>query len=562
MTSRAARPIATTTRTRRRARTLLAAAGTLNLLSAMTPPIAARLAFLDPILPLNARESAAATAALSGILLLVLASGLRRGARRAWTASLVVLAATVLANVTKGLDLEEATASMLLAAYLAVHHDAFRSSTDPAITRRATRAFARTCLGIAALAAAIVAVTASRHRPLHLRAIASTMRAAMFGQHPLGSPAAQTALVLVALIAAVGAAAGLWALLRPAHMTPTTSEERARARVIVDRYSSGTLDYFALRDDKHHWIHGNTVVAYRVFNGVCLVSPDPIGPMTERREAWRAFQRHADSHGWSTAVLGAAPEWLPTYRDGGLHAFYLGDEAIVDLTTFRLDGGRFKGLRQAVNRVARHGYTLDLTDPTTLDPATQEQLHDLATESRRGAKERGFSMTLGRLFDPADHGLLIAIVRDQTSRPVAFCQFVPAPAIGGYSLDLMRRSRGDHPNGLLDFLLVGTIGALAERGATRLSLNFAAMRAVLAADDSRPSRRAVRTLIGRLTHSLQVESLWRFNAKYDPDWSPRYLLYDAHDRLAPVGLAALRAEQPINDLCVVGRILAHTTPTP
>ena len=59
-----------------------------------------------------------------------------------------------------------------------------------------------------------------------------------------------------------------------------------RARDIVRRHGTGTLDYFALRDDKQWFFHRDSLVAYAVFGGVCLVSPDPIGPFSERAHVW------------------------------------------------------------------------------------------------------------------------------------------------------------------------------------------------------------------------------------------------------------------------------------
>jgi len=174
-------------------------------------------------------------------------------------------------------------------------------------------------------------------------------------------------------------------------------------------------------------------------------------------------------------------------------------------------------------------------------------------------------MTLGRLLDADDRDLLLAIARDRNGDPVAFCQFVPAPAIGGYSLDLMRRSTGDHPNGLLDFLLVTTIATLSERGCQRLSLNFATLQTVVADTTSTTWRRRWgRVLLRRFSRSFQIESLWRFNAKYDPTWSPRYVIVDAADQFAKVGLASARAEQVLSDVPVLGALLArrhHDTPT-
>ena len=142
-------------------------------------------------------------------------------------------------------------------------------------------------------------------------------------------------------------------------------------------------------------------------------------------------------------------------------------------------------------------------------------------KSRRGEQERGFSMMLGRLFDRRDTGLLLTLVEGPDGAPVAMCQFVPSPAIGGYSLDLMRRDPGEHPNGLLDFALCSTIDHLKEMGMKGLSLNFAALRSVLEGDNGDGvTQRVERWALRRLSGVLQIETLWRFNAKYEPRWLP------------------------------------------
>ena len=180
-----------------------------------------------------------------------------------------------------------------------------------------------------------------------------------------------------------------------------------------------------------------------------------------------------------------------------------------------------KGLRQAVNRVARYGYTVRFFDPAHLEPDDAARMAELMAKSRRGEQERGFSMMLGRLFDPRDTGLLLTLVEGPDGAPVAMCQFVPSPAIGGYSLDLMRRDPGDHPNGLLDFALCSTITHLKEMGMKGLSLNFAAMRSILEGESGDGvTQRVERWALRRLSGVLQIETLWRFNAKYEPQLAP------------------------------------------
>ena len=217
-----------------------------------------------------------------------------------------------------------------------------------------------------------------------------------------------------------------------------------------------------------------------------------------------------------------------------------------------------KGLRQAVNRVARYGYTARFLDPARLDPHDAARVAELMTKSRRGEQERGFSMMLGRLFDPRDTGLLLTLVEGPDGSPVAMCQFVPSPAIGGYSLDLMRRDPGDHPNGLLDFALCSTIAHLKEMGMKGLSLNFAAMRSILEGETGDGmTQRVERWALRRLSGVLQIETLWRFNAKYEPRWLPRYIVFDSAEQFVPVAVQIMRAES-LTEVPVIGRLLTTT----
>jgi lysylphosphatidylglycerol synthetase-like protein (DUF2156 family) len=353
-----------------------------------------------------------------------------------------------------------------------------------------------------------------------------------------------------------------WLLVRPVLRLAASQAELSveEARGIVARYGSDTLSYFSLRDDKRHVRVGEMLISYATRNGVCLVSPDPIGPPDERAAAWQAFRDHVTRQGWSLAVLGASEGWLPIYRASGMADRYIGDEAIVDLDAFSLDGGAMKGLRQAVNRVARHGYTIGFFDPAALDADLAVKLRRLMAESRRGQVERGFSMTLSRVFDRRDTGLLLGVCFAPDGEPAAFCHYVPAPDIGGYSLDLMRRSEADHPNGLTDFVVVRTIEHLRAAGHHGLSLNFATMRAVLAGEmGDTMGRRVEKRVMHHLSASMQIESLWKYNAKFGPQWRRRYLAYDSPEHLVAVGLAVASAEQ-FWELPVIGRFLPAPVP--
>jgi lysyl-tRNA synthetase class 2 len=107
-----------------------------------------------------------------------------------------------------------------------------------------------------------------------------------------------------------------------------------RAREIVRRHGRGTLDYFALRDDKQFFFFRDSLVAYAVYGGVALVSPDPIGPEAERTEAFSAFRAFAEGRGLDDRRHGRERGVAADLQAAGLHYLYMGDEAVVDCLTF------------------------------------------------------------------------------------------------------------------------------------------------------------------------------------------------------------------------------------
>jgi lysyl-tRNA synthetase class 2 len=218
-----------------------------------------------------------------------------------------------------------------------------------------------------------------------------------------------------------------------------------------------------------------------------------------------------------------------------------------------------KQLRSACSRVQRAGYSVRFHDPATVPPELAARLQEVLTQSRRGQMERGFSMTLSRTLDPADTGMLLSVAYRADGRPAAFCQWVPAAGISGWSLDLMRRAADENlPNGLIEFLIIETIQHVKRSGQWGLSLNFAVMRAVLAGEQGDGVITEVQArVLNRLSASMQIASLWHFNQKFGPLWRPRYI---AVGRLtsAPIQTLAIADAEGVTEMPLIGRFLGRS----
>jgi lysyl-tRNA synthetase class 2 len=339
----------------------------------------------------------------------------------------------------------------------------------------------------------------------------------------------------------------LLSLLAPARKTAALSTDAEQAlRAMLEKFGGrDSLGYFALRGDKTAIFSasGKAAVVYRVVGGVTLASGDPLGDPEAWPAAIEAWLDEADRYAWTPGVIAASEEGAIAYQRAGLDSLELGDEAVLHLDEFSLAGRSMRGVRQAVNRVARAGYTLDVRRQRDLPPADLEEARATAEALRGEDVERGFSMALGRLGDPGDPELVVARARDGEGRLVAVLTFVPW-GVEGLSLDLMRRSR-DSENGTVEFVVVGVAGQAAGLGVRRISLNFAVFRSVFergARVGAGPVLRLWHRVLLVASRWWQIESLYRANAKYQPEWVPRFVCFRRAAELARVGMAALEAE--------------------
>jgi lysyl-tRNA synthetase class 2 len=234
----------------------------------------------------------------------------------------------------------------------------------------------------------------------------------------------------------------------------------------------------------------------------------------------------------------AAEVWC---REGDLTALELGDEAIVEVADFSLKGRSMRNVRQMVNRVERSGYVAEVHRAGDVCEKIAE-LTRQAGSWRGSPTERGFSMALGRIGAPGDEKCVIATATENGVLR-GILHFVPWGP-DGLSLDLMRRDRSAQP-GVNDFLIVETIKAAESLGIKRISLNFAVFRSALERGErigAGPVLRLWRGILLFASRWFQIESLYKFNAKFAPVWVPRFFVFPGASDAPRVGLAALEAE--------------------
>ena len=491
-----------------------AAVGVVGIVSALTPEMADRIDIVQGVLPPGWPEAARVLTVAFGIGLIWLSRSLAKGRRRAWQLAVVVVVASAVAHLAKGLDFEEATISLLLLAALVRWRGRFEVPGDPASVRP--------LLGLGAALVGIAAVAGG-----------AELRGVDF------SPRTGDALLGLAVVFAFLA---LYFWLRPFGLAVAqTVGERRMARALVDAYGSDSLSFFALRRDKSYLFSPSrrAFLAYRVVAGTALVSGDPVGDEAEIEDLLSELRRIVRANGWRLAVVGASDAHLERYRALGLRPVSIGEEAVLRPREFTLEGRAIRKVRQSVSRLGKAGYSFRIVAADEVPPPLEAELDDVSASWRGGEAERGFSMAMDDLHIP---GTVLALAEDADGRVGGFLHLAPAPAGGGWSLSAMRR-RPDAPNGLTEFLVVETLAWARDTEASELSLNFCALTDFLSPERATtPTRRAVRRGILLADNLFQLERLYAFNRKFFPEWRRRYICVERLTDLPAVGLAYLHAE--------------------
>ncbi|MBP2366095.1 lysyl-tRNA synthetase class 2 [Pseudonocardia parietis] len=522
-------------------------------------------------LPSGVGLAALVVTTVAGAGLLLLATGLRRRKQRAWWVATGTTSFLVVVNLLHVLDQRHGLAPTVLVAALLVallstrRH--FVAEQDPGGPGRAVRTVVQ--FGLSGFLVVWVLLALNPRRLAGDPSVAAQAAHAGASLAGVTGPVSFTADAawLDDLTAAVGLTFGVVAVLTAGYHLLRSPEPRPslephdeqRLRELLTHCDGDSLGYFALRRDKAAVFAagGRSAVSYRVLAGVALAAGDPIGDIGAWPGAIEAFLGECTRYGWSPAVLGCSERGATAWAKAGLDALELGDEAFLETATFTLDGRPMRGVRQTVNRMRRTGHTVVVRRLGDHDDEDRARIAERARRWRGGEHERGFSMASSRIADPADpDAVLVTAFRD--GAPSGMLQLVPWGP-DGLSLDLMVRDP-DADNGVNELMIVELMAAARNLGVARVSLNFAVFRSALERGErigAGPVARAWARLLRLASRWWQIDSLYRFNAKFRPAWYPRYVLFPAVRDLPRILFVALEAEgfagRPSSVLRLLGR---------
>ena len=521
--------------------------GILNLLSAVTPGLPERIAILREIYPFEVRAGSHIFAAVSGFVLLTLASRLLRRKKVAWLLTVILLIISIASNLLKGLDVEETIPAGLLLVLLLLLRKNFTAESDRPSIAQGVRVLIGALLFTLAYGTSGFFLMERQYKTQFDLWQALKQTLAIFFTSDNGGIEATTRFgsFFITSIYVVGASTiiyAVWMLLRPVLLNiGGTDEERERASKIIWQYGNSSLAHFCLLPDKSYYFSpsGKTVIAYVPKGRGAIALGDPIGAPEDLKDAIIGYQEYCDRNDWHPAFYQTQPDNLGLYKSLGFKVVKIGEEAIVDLHTFTTQGKAGRNLRNSLNRFVKQGYRIKFYQP----PIADELLDRLKVISDQWLNEMQGSekqFSLGWF----DYGYLrncvIATVESEAGEIIAFTNIIPEYQLNEITLDLMRKLN-DTEHGVMEFLFVSLFQHYQKLNYDSFNLGLSALSG-LKEDKSNRLEAGLDYLYEHLNRFYNFQGLHGFKDKFNPRWESRYLIYPSLAALPDVVVALVRAD--------------------
>ena len=495
-------------------------AGAVLLFSGATPGMGNRLTLLHNFVPLSVLELSHLLGSVVGVGLLIIAHGLYRRLHTAWWITIWLLCAGILLSLLKGFDYEEATILAVVVIMLTSARSRFRRRAS-LVEQHYSSAWIVAFFLVLLLAAWLV-LFAYRHLPYANE---------LWWQFAFEASAPRS-LRASLLAVMIGAAYGLWRVLRPAppRFSAPTAVDLERVAELIEKGEDTTANLALLGDKNLLFNKDRTAcIMFQTSGNSWVAMGDPIGPPELGEELAWEFLEDCDGMAVSPVFYQVTPERLPLYVDLGLTLSKLGEEARVPLEAFSLEGAARADLRQAHRRACRDGATFEMIGRGAVAAILPElrRVSDAWLAAKNAAEKR---FSLGFFEERYISHFDVGVVRHQGA-VVAFANLWRGGSTE-LSVDLMRYN-DEAPKGIVDYMLIECMLWGRAQGFHWFNLGMAPLSG-LEEHALAPTWHKLGRIVQRYGETFyNFEGLRKFKEKFNPVWRPRYLA--APDGLAMAG---------------------------
>lgn len=525
------------------------ALGIVNIISVITPPIHNRTRLLREYLPLTTIHASHLLVLLIGITLLGTSAFLFRGLRNAWIIALTLSVFSLIGHLTKALDYEEAIFAGLTVIVLLTTASQYRV--------RSSNKWMQAGLKTALISFAAVALfgfisfyfTNVRHFGVDFtwqQSLVHTINGLLLADDPALHPLTRFAHELIWLLRALGFltwAFLLFTLIKPHIRKHAVSENyRERALFLLNEFGNSAVDYFKTYKDKLFFFSDlhEAFIAYRISGGFAIVLEEPVCADEYKVEVLQEFDRQCRKMGLKPAFYRVDESSVLWFNQLKKRKLMIGQEAILNVNGFSLQGRDKKSLRNGLNGLEKKGYTVaTCTAPHTT--TFLSELRKVSDEWLKSFRKEELIFAQGMFDEKELMQQDVIVVKDDTGAIKAFLNIIPDYAEDECTYDLIRKTN-DAPPAAMDALIIQLIDYAREHKQSYLNLGMVPMSGI--AQPGNTAEHIIKLAAEKIKRFQHYKGLREFKEKYATLWENKYLVYDNDFDLLQLPLAINNVMRP------------------
>jgi len=528
----------------------LLALGIINIISALTPAITERLDLLKEFLPAQAIHASNYLVLTAGLLLLVTAAFLLKGLRAAWWFAVFLSLVSLVGHMTKAIDFEEAIIAFLSIVILIGTRKEYYIKTNPRMRNVGLQTSVLTA--VATLIYGIVGFYFLDKKHFNIdfniwQSIGYTIQHYFLISSDTLVPSSAFASKFLLSINISGAFSILFLIYTFVRTyvphENISDDERELAGKLLKEHGNSALDHFKTSDDKMIFFSESkkAFAAYRISGNFAVVLENPVAEnVAEMKACIAEFDRYCYESGMKSIYYRVPEESLEIYRQLRRKNLFLGQEGVVDLTTFKLEGGAKKPMRNAINKVIDRGFKATIHEAPVKDGILQK-IKSVSDEWLADMERTEIIFSQGMFCWEELKQQTIITVENSEEKIVAFLNIIPDYAPDEATYDLIRKTK-DAPNGIMDFILVELFKYLREKQIRYVNLGFAPMSGL---DDPHTfPEKSMKFAYEKIRSFSHYKGLREYKEKFDPVWHNKYLIYQHDYDLLQVPAALAKVIKP------------------
>jgi phosphatidylglycerol lysyltransferase len=527
---------------------LVFALGIINILSVVTPPIAERLRLLHKFIPLNSIYATNVMVLLIGMILLVTAAFLIRGQRNAWILAMVLAVLSLFGHLFKALDYEEAILATSVIIVLLVSMKQYRLKTSSQLLQLGVKTTVLIFLAVIIFGFIGFYFIDKRHLGIEFSWSQSLLFACrnflLMNDNGI-KPVTRFGHEFIWMAHFLGFIAWsflVFTIVKPYfHLKHAAITSREKAHELVERFGNSPVDHFKTYRDKLFYFSDKfeAFVAYRIANGFAIVLEEPVCADEYKIPVLQEFERHCRKMSLKTAFYRVDETGMSYFTYLKKRKLLIGQEAVLELDKFSLEGREKKSLRNALNSLQKKGYTTSIcVAPLAKDLTTE--LKQVSDEWLRHYEKKEIVFSQG-VFDEKEIAQQdVIVIRDEVGSIKAFLNIIPDFAPEECTYDLIRK-KADAPGGCMDALIIELVKYARERKLKWLNLGLVPMAGIEQPENT--AERLIRYAYEKIKRFRHYTGLREFKEKYATSWVNKYLVYENDFDLLQLPAALNKAMQ-------------------